>query len=107
MASRPEDEMVRHQISLEQARELVHNHQRTAPPGAERCGYFPRTAFDAILVQPGCAGIRFYHGRDASGKATLLFVGVTKDKVDMLDTIIENHQPCPPQCDGTQLGLSG
>lgn len=93
-----------HGISLDQAQQLVQNHRRTAPAGGERCGHFDRAAFDEILAQPGCAGIRFYHGRDASGKPTLLFVGVTEDKVDMLDTIIENHQPCPPYCDGTTLG---
>jgi len=93
-----------HGISLDQAKQLVRNHHRTAPAGGERCGYFARAAFDEILAQPGCAGIRFYHGRDASGKPTLLFVGVTEEKVDMLDTIIENHQPCPPYCDGTTLG---
>ena len=100
MAPRKHD----HGISLDQAKQLVQNHQRSAPAGGERCGYFAREAFDEILAQPGCTGIRFYHGRDASGKPTLLFVGVTEDKVDMLDTIIENHQPCPPYCDGTTLG---
>lgn len=101
MAPRKHD----HGISLDQATQLVKNHQRTAPPGGERCGYFDRAAFDEILAQPGCAGIRFYHGRDANGTPTLLFVGVTEQKVDMLDgPIIENHTPCPPNCGGSTLG---
>jgi len=30
---------------------------------------------------------------------------VTEEKVDMLDgPIIENHLPCPPNCDGSTLG---
>jgi len=95
-----------HGISLDQAKQLVRNHHRTVPAGGEQCGYFARAAFDEILAQPGCAGIRFYHARDASGKATLVFVGVTEEKVDMLDgPIIENHVPCPPNCDGSTLGV--
>ncbi len=103
MAPRKHD----HGISLDQAKQLVQNHQRNTPAGGERCGYFDRAAFDEILAQPGCAGIRFYHARDASGKATLVFVGVTGEQVDMLDgPIIENHQPCPPYCTGSTLGGS-
>lgn len=94
-----------HGISLDQARQLVQNHSRNAPAGGEKCGYFARAAFDEILAQPGCAGIRFYHGRDAQGTPTLLFVGVTEEQVDMLDgLIVENHVPCPPNCGGTTLG---
>jgi len=94
-----------HGISLEHAKQLVQHHHRTAPAGNERCGYFDRAAFDEILAQPGCAGIRFYHGRDVSGAPTLVFIGVTADKVDMLDgPIVENHQPCPPNCGGSTLG---
>ena len=94
-----------HGISLDQAKQLVQNHQRSAPAGGERCGYFARAAFDEILAQPGCAGIRFYHGRDANGASTLLFVGTNEQKVDMLDgPIIENHTPCPPSCGGSTLG---
>ncbi|HEX5180882.1 MAG TPA: hypothetical protein VFW04_16245 [Gemmatimonadaceae bacterium] len=94
-----------HGISLDVAKQLVQNHHRTAPAGSERCGYFAREAFDEILAQPGCAGLRFYHGRDASGKATLVFIGVTGEHVDMLDgPVIENHLPCPPNCSGTTLG---
>jgi len=94
-----------HGISLDQAKQLVQNHHRNAPAGGERCGYFAREAFDEILAQPGCAGIRFYHGRDTNGTPTLVFVGVTEQKVDMLDgPIIENHTPCPPNCDGSTLG---
>jgi len=105
MVPRPSDSVSNHRITLEQAKQLVRNHQREAIAGGERCGYFDRAAFDEILAHPGCAGIRFYHGRDASGKATLVFVGVNAQKVDMLDgPVIENHQPCPPDCGGSQLG---
>ena len=101
MAPRKHD----HGISLEQAEQLVANHRRSAPAGGERCGYFDRAAFDEILAQPGCAGVRFYHGRDTSGKATIVFVGVTEAKADMVDgPIIENHVPCPPNCGGSTLG---
>lgn len=96
-----------HGISLDQAKQLVQNHRRSAPAGGEQCGYFARAAFDEILAQKGCAGIRFYHARDASGKATLVFIGVIDEQVDMLDgPIIENHTPCPPNCGGSTLGVA-
>ncbi|MGH7648199.1 MAG: hypothetical protein ACREND_08785 [Gemmatimonadaceae bacterium] len=107
MVSRSDDQMPQHRISLEQAKQLVRNHERTAPDGAERCGYFSRGIIDEILAHPGCAGIRFYHGRDAKGNQALVLIGVTTDKVDLVDgPIADNHQPCPPQCGGSQLGSS-
>lgn len=94
-----------HGISLDQAKQLIQNHRRSAPASGEQCGYFARAAFDEILAQPGCTGIRFYHARDAAGTSTLVFVGVNDQQVDMLDgPIIENHVPCPPNCGGTTLG---
>jgi hypothetical protein len=101
----PESE---HRITLERAKEFVRNHERTLEPGGERCGYFSRAILDQILAHPECAGIRFYHGRDAKGKYALVLVGVTKEKVDLVDgPIADNHQPCPPDCGGTQLGTGG
>ena len=77
-------------------------------PGSERCGYFSRGILDEILAHPGCAGIRFYHGRDANGKSAIVLIGVTKEKLDITDgPIAENHQPCPPECGGSQLGSGG
>lgn len=108
MASHPDGHALKHRISLAQAKEFVRNHERTAPPGSERCGYFSRAIFDEILAHPGCAGIRFYHGRDANGKSALVLIGVTKEKVDITDGPIgENHQPCPPECGGSSLGSGG
>lgn len=105
MGPRPNDPLSKHRISLEHAKQLVEQHTRTAKAGGERCGYFARDAFDQILAQPGCTGIRFYHARDASGTATLVFIGVDVQMLDMLDgLIIENHHPCPPNCDGSTLG---
>jgi hypothetical protein len=108
MAKQTSDHASEHRISLEQAKQFVRNHERAMEPGSERCGYFSRAIIDEILAHPGCAGIRFYHGRDAKGKSALVLIGVTKAKIDIADgPIAENHQPCPPDCGGTQLGSGG
>ena len=91
-----------HQILLAEARALIAAHRRHAAPDAEQGGYFARDAIDTLMAQPGCAGIRFYHGRRADGSATLVLVAVSTTGADMADgTLLENHAPCPPYCDPT------
>lgn len=89
-----------HRVTLEQARALVQNFRKHAPPNSERAGLFHRAAIDEILAQPGCAGIRVYRGRREKGTDALVLVGVTAEGTDMTDgTVIDEHLPCPPNCD--------
>jgi hypothetical protein len=72
---------------------------------------FDRSAFDAVLAQDGCLGIRIYFGMEDGLKVRLLAVGVAEGNIDMLPNgtvglsatgdggkIIENGQPCPELC---------
>jgi hypothetical protein len=80
---------------------------------------FDRAAFDRLLKQPGCAGLRFYFGMENDDKVTLVVVGVDENGNDMLkpipkpsstnilalddvkgfdDPVVENGVKCPPTC---------
>jgi hypothetical protein len=97
-----------HHIPLAEARALLAAHRRQAGPNAEHGGYFARDAIDRVLAQPGCAGLRFYHGRHADGRPALVVVGVTAAGADMTaGTVIDDHQPCPPYCDPTSALTTG
>lgn len=89
-----------HRVTLEQARALVKNHRKHAPPNSERCGRFHRAIIDEMLAQPGCAGIRVYYGRHDDGAMALVLVGVDDDGNDLADGVIaDRHIGCPPTCD--------
>lgn len=63
-----------------------------------------------LLAQPGCVGMRIYHGMDETGKRQALLVGVredgtniwprnSSDENDPGGIILDRHAPCPPYCD--------
>jgi len=85
------------------------------------CETFDRKAFDALLAQPGCMGLRMYFGMNESNMIHTIVVGVNESNEDMLtpihtssnailssilsdttddsmDPIIEQAQRCPPDC---------
>lgn len=81
------------------------------------CETFERSAFDQILAQPGCVGVRAYYGMDENLGVHLLFVGTNEKNEDILpleDTaykmraaategtgnavIAENGSRCPSDC---------
>ena len=92
-----------HAITLDEARALVRRqraHQRAMGGRDPLCEFFGRAALERILAQPGCAGIRIYHGRNDKGLHTLVLVGADGTGSDQLDgTIAEEGFPCPPTCD--------
>jgi len=70
---------------------------------------FDREAFDAVLNQAGCTGLRIYYGMDADYKVHALVVGVTAANRDLLpstgnslaeeeDLILEKGSRCPDIC---------
>ena len=55
----------------------------------------------SILLQQDCIGIRIYNGYNAaSGKMSLVLVGVDKDEKELLDDglIYDDMITCPPTC---------
>jgi len=88
-----------HRISLADARAMTQRFRQAAPQGVQGC-MFPRAAFEAILAQEGCAGIRLYFGHGAGQDTQVVMVGVDSEALDMSQgEIMENSFPCPPFCD--------
>ncbi|MGQ0766459.1 MAG: hypothetical protein ACT4OZ_12425 [Gemmatimonadota bacterium] len=109
-------------ITLDQAVEFTQRYRRSAP-ASEHGGFFYSMGLVEVLSQPGCTGIRFYHGLDARGAYRLVIVGVDGDGNDMVGgrvkmggdrgsrvrkrapmagggeaVILDTHLPCPPFC---------
>ena len=81
------------------------------------CETFERGAFDVLLAQPGCVGVRCYYAMDDEMKVHLVIVGVNgKDEdilpaqtdslskelsIDATETqavILDNSIRCPVEC---------
>ena len=88
-----------HRITLADAVAMTKAH-RAAAKDQMKGGMWPREAFEAVLAQPGCAGIRIYHGRGTDGAQNMVMVAVNADGGDMTaGVIMEYVMPCPPWCD--------
>ena len=106
-----------HRISLQQAIDMTtlfraRKGQILNPAFAKVLGIsetFNRDIFDALLAQPGAAGIRIYHGMDSSLTIHSILVAVNSSNEDILPatttttaddggTIGEQGQGCPPNC---------
>jgi hypothetical protein len=95
MALEPRD----HRISLAAAAAQTRRYRESEEPSAAKGGAFGREAFEAILKQPGCTGIRFYYGIDDKGEPSLVLVGIGADDNDMVDgELMDVIFPCPPYC---------
>ena len=94
MALPPRD----HRISLAAAAALTKRH-RDAKTTAINAGAFHMDQVLELLNQPGCVGLRIYHGRDEAGQPTLILTGVDQAADDLTGgTILEFQFPCPPYC---------
>lgn len=93
------------QISLAEAAADTRRFRDRAGPDAEKGGFFFREVLDKLLAQPGCVGIRYYHGLDAQDQPSLIIVGVDAKGDDITGGVLMDfHYPCPPFCgDGNAL----
>jgi hypothetical protein len=88
-----------HSISLAEAAKMTKAHRAAAQPGDVNAHYVGREAVEALLTQPGCVGIRWYHARHPKGHHTLVAVGVDKTGNDLHNgRLCEEILPCPPWC---------
>jgi hypothetical protein len=89
-----------HRITLANAVVLTKAHQTNAPKGEVKGEMWPRDVFETLLAQPGCMGIRIYHGRGPKGEKQMVLVAVDSSAADMTTgAIMEMGMPCPPFCD--------
>jgi hypothetical protein len=89
----------KHIVKIEDARQYVENYRETAPKAAVFSVYFGKLSLLAILNQPECVGIRFYNGRDASGKEQTVLIGVREDGSELVNGHVASQGiACPPEC---------
>ena len=85
---------LKHSISQDKVKQLTSNYEEnkkkilkdefqeeTILPTSET---FDRAAFDQLLSQEGCVGIRIYYGMDEESNVKLVAVGVDKNGQDIL-----------------------
>lgn len=90
-----------HKISLDAAAALTRRYRERAGAGAQLGSMFPRAVFEALLAQPGCAGIRAYTGTAEDDSQQTVLVGIDGDGNDITSgALFEFSFPCPPYCGG-------
>ena len=99
-----------HFISLEQAKQMTATYRAEKENILPFSETFERTAFDALLAEDGCEGIRIYFGMNADLMIKVIVVGVNDKNMDILPQeqgstmaagdgkIVEEGQRCPDYC---------
>jgi hypothetical protein len=95
---------VNHLIPLAEAAAMTASFRRENPDTI-RGFMFDRLAIDAILDQPGCAGIRIYRALKDDGSDTVVVVGTDEAGNDLVPATVDGSAvvaelswPCPPVC---------
>jgi hypothetical protein len=73
-----------HQIDIKVAIELVQHFRRNPVAPREKGGYFWAEPLRRMLAEPGCVGMRYYHGADDKGGYRIVLVGVDSDGRDIV-----------------------
>ena len=96
-----------HRITLDEAAQHTRRHREAPAKGHDiHASAYHKDQVLELLNQKGCAAIRIYLGRDASGASCMVAVGVDTAGEDMTSgTILEQGWPCPPFC-GTASPLN-
>ena len=87
-----------HIISQAQGESLIARYRATAAPSAVRSQHFDRSAFDALLGQPGATGIRVHYAAYADGTPTLVLYATDKTGRQLPMAANFSH-PCPGTCE--------
>lgn len=100
----PLDRSRNHRVSLPEAAEYTRRFRQAThgQPGRVLSVAFLADQVRELLGQPGCAGLRIYHGRAAGGDTNMVLVGVDESGQDMTQaTLLQQGWPCPPYCPDT------
>ena len=94
-----------HKIAPHEAARLIKAHRHKAAATSTSAApvlCFHRQAFERILKQPGCSGIRLYPALHDDGSQTLVLVGINAEGCDMHEgEFAQDPVECPPDCDPT------
>ena len=99
-----------HRIPVAAAKAMTWRYRNSVPKGSFLAGLFSAEAFQTLLAQPGCSGIRVYLGRHEDGTMNLVLVGTDTEGRDLVPgnpglgendggEIMQDSYPCPPFCD--------
>lgn len=95
------DNPLEHAVTAEQAARMTKAFRASAKGRGVIGGHFSRPILDAMLAQPGCAGIRYYYAMNEKNEPALVLVGIdTKGNDLWKGTVAEIAYPCPPYCPG-------
>lgn len=89
-----------HEISLQEAKEMTHAYQNEPTfQGLTVSCKIGKEAYQELMNQDGCAGVRTYFAKNESGKLTIVVVGVDDNGNDMTDGVLLNRALlCPNAC---------
>jgi len=117
---------LKHSVSQDQVKKLTSHYEKKKDSILKKkfhgkailptCETFDRRAFDQLLSQDGCVGIRIYFGMDEESNVKLIVVGVNEKDHDMVGSnskmkaiksddkteesvfAFSNALRCPPYC---------
>jgi hypothetical protein len=98
-----------HRISKAEITQLVRAFQAQAAPDELHASMYHRSAFEHVLDQPDCAGIRIYLGQHEDGSCCMVHVGVNAVGDDLTTDPTKFAQvahECPPWCIDASLGFA-
>jgi hypothetical protein len=89
-----------HFISLDEAVDITRRYRESGQPSRWPILGFHRKAYERILGQDGCVGIRTYPAQHDDGRLTVVLVGVDEKGSDMTGgELAQVPFECPPFCD--------
>jgi len=96
MPRNPDDGTI---IKRSDALTMIQSFQNSASFNTIKGGFYGRNKILAILNQPNCIGIRYYHGMNGKGEPIIVLVGEDdKGKCLSDDMVLELGPVCPPWC---------
>ena len=89
-----------HIISLNEATTMTHAYQNAQQfQGLTKACLIDNNAYQQLMTQAGCEGVRTYFALNDTGVLTIVVVGVDANGNDMTTGVILNHAlDCPQVC---------
>ncbi len=88
-----------HNITHQEANQLVENYAKNPSQSEVRSHYFGRDAVLNVLYQKEAVGMRVYYAKHDDGSPALVLVGVDKNGNDIKSGLyLQRTFPCPPFC---------
>jgi hypothetical protein len=89
-----------HIITLSEAETMTHAYQQASQfQGLTVACRIDNKAYQEVMTQPGCVGIRTYFALNAQGDLTIVAVGVDESGNDITNGVLLNRAyDCPSEC---------